>query len=457
LARELQRRARFQRSWEAPAVHPVWLVAASGFLVAADACAVGFALEQQSGSSAGYAFAGSAGAEDASAMFGNPAALGQLRGTEVSGALHAIYGDARFTDEGTLSPAGPGFPITGGTGGNPVGWNVIPNLYFATDINPTVRFGLGVNSPFGLRTEYPSDWIGRYQAVDSVLKTVNINPAIAWKVSRTLSIGAGVNAQYFDARISNAIDYGTACFGVFGPGACTGAGILPQMRDGSAEIRGDSWGFGWNVGALIDVTPELRLGVSYRSRIRHEVKADATFTNPALPVPFSALALQNTGARSTITVPDSATVGMSLKLDDMITVVSDVTWTGWNKFNELRVRFDNGTPDAVTPANWRNTMRYAVGVGYQMNPRVKLRFGVAYEESAIPDEFRTARIPDNDHTIVALGANYKFTKASSIDLAYHHGFVKRAPINTSVTGAGTLTGNSKVSADVISVQYNHGF
>ena len=53
--------------------------------------------------------------------------------------------------------------------------------------------------------------------------------------------------------------------------------------------------------------------------------------------PFSALALQNTGARSTITVPDSANVGVALKLDDALTVVADVTWTGWNKFNELRV------------------------------------------------------------------------------------------------------------------------
>lgn len=432
-------------------------LAVASALYTGSVAAVGFALEQQSGSAAGYAFAGSAGAEDASGMFWNPAGLTHIRGTQGTLGVQAIYGDARFTNQGTLSPAGPAFPITGGAGGNPVGWNFIPNLYFATDLSPTVKFGLGINSPFGLRTEYPSDWIGRYQAVDSVLKTVNINPAVAWKVSRTLAVGAGVNAQYFDARISNAIDYGTACFGIFGPGACAGAGILPQTRDGIAEVKGDSWGFGWNVGALVDLTPDLRVGASYRSRIRHEVKGDATFTNPALSAPFSALALQNTGARSTITVPDSATVGMALKLDDMITVVADATWTGWNKFNELRVRFDNGTPDAVTPANWRNTMRYAIGVGYQMNPRVKLRFGVAYEESAIPDEFRTARIPDNDHTIVASGANYKLTKTSSMDIAYHHGFVKRAPINTSVTGAGTLTGNSKVSADVLSLQYNHGF
>lgn len=393
-------------------------------------------------------------------MFWNPAGLSRLRQAQGILGVHAIYGDATFTDQGTLSPAGPAFPVTGGIGGNPVGWNFIPNAYFVTSVTPDVKAGLGINSPFGLRTEYPRDWIGRYQAIDSVLKTININPAIAWKVSRTLALGAGIDVQYFDARISNAIDYGAACFGSpFGPAACAAAGVLPQTRDGFIQVKGDSWGIGWNVGALADVTPELRVGVAYRSSIRHEVKGDATFTNPTLPAPFSALTApaSNTGARSTITTPDSASVGLALKLDDMLTIVSDITWTGWHKFKELRVRFDNGAADAVIPANWRNTMRYSIGAGYQLNQRVKLRAGVAYEQSAIPDEFRTARIPDNDHTIVALGANYKLTKTSSMDVAYHHGFVKRAPINTSVTGAGTLAGNSKVSADVLSVQYNHGF
>lgn len=431
------------------------------FGLSTGAQAVGFALEQQSASGAGYAFSsGTAGAEDASSMFWNPAGMVRLPGSQAILGLHAIYGDAKFTDQGTLSPAGPAFPVTGGTGGNPVGWNFIPNAYFTTSLTPEIKAGLGVNSPFGLRTQYPRDWIGRYQAIDSVLKTVNINPAVAWKVNPILAVGAGINFRYFDARISNAIDFGAACFGSpFGPAACAAAGILPQTRDGFVEIKGDSWGVGWNVGALLDLTEMARVGVAYRSSIKHEVKGEARFTNPALPLPFSALtaAAANTGARSTITTPDSVSVGVALKLDTKLTVVGDATWTGWRKFKELRVRFDNGSPDAVIPANWRNTMRFSIGVGYQVSDRVKLRSGVAYEQSAIPDAFRTPRIPDNDHTIVALGLNYRLSQASSVDLAYHHGFVKRAPVNTSVTGAGTLVGNSKVSADVFSVQYNHGF
>lgn len=437
------------------------VVVAFALLASDNSSGVGFALEQQSASGAGYAFAsGTAGAEDASAMFWNPAALGRLRGVQAILGLHAIYGNARFTDQGTLSPAGAPFPITGGNGGNPVGWNWIPNAYFVTSLSPNVKAGLGVNAPFGLSTEYSRDWVGRYQAIDSVLRTVNINPAVAWNVNPSWTLAAGINVQYLDARISNAIDFGSACFGSpFGPAACAGAGILPQTRDGFAQVKGDSWGVGWNIGTLVDVSPFVRFGFAYRSSIRHEVKGDATFDNPTLPAPFSALtaAATNTGARSTIQTPDSASLGAALKLDTRLTVVGDATWTGWHKFQELRVRFDNGAPDFVTPANWRNTMRFSVGAGYEVSDHWKLRTGVAYEESAVPDAFRTPRIPDNDHTIIAVGLNYGLSKTSSIDLAYHHGFVRRAPVNTSVTGAGTLVGNYKVFADVLSFQYNHGF
>ena len=58
------------------------------------ALAVGFALEQQSASNAGYAFAGAARAEDASAMFSNPAALSGVPGNQAVLGTHAIYGSA---------------------------------------------------------------------------------------------------------------------------------------------------------------------------------------------------------------------------------------------------------------------------------------------------------------------------------------------------------------------------
>ena len=148
-------------------------------------------------------------------------------------------------------------PLKAPEGGNPVGWNLVPNLYYATDVAPGVKAGLGITSPFGLRTEYPADWMGRYYAIDSVLKSVNLNPVLAWKVREGVALGGGLNFQYLDAELSNAIDYGSACFAAFGPAACAGAGIAPQNRDGIATVTGDSWGLGWNAGALFDALERM--------------------------------------------------------------------------------------------------------------------------------------------------------------------------------------------------------
>jgi len=210
---------------------------------------------------------------------------------------------------------------------------------------------------------------------------------------------------------------------------------------------------------MFEVAPDMRLGIAYRSSIKHEIEGDATFSNPALPGPFGALTAgaANTGARSTVKTPESLSVSVYDQVSSKWALLADATWTGWSKFKELRVRFDNGSPDAVTPENWRNTVRVSLGAGYKMDGQWTLRAGIAYENSAIPDEFRTARIPDNGHTLLGFGANWSLSKASSLDFGYVHAFVKDAGVNNSVPGAGTLVGNFKVSADVLSVQYNHAF
>ena len=256
---------------------PLWAAQYAGWL------AGGHALAHAHEMVFGYAFAGgAASAEDASTIFWNPAGMTRLPGRQIALGLNAIYGSARFTDQGTTSPAGSAFPITGGTGGNPVGLNWVPNLYFAADVGPNVKAGIGINAPFGLKTKYPADWMGRYQAIDSVVESVNINPAVAWKVGDNVSIGGGVNFQYFEATVSNAIDFGAACFGSpFGPAACSAAGITPQTKDGIAKVSGDSWGVGWNVGAVFELAPDVRVGVAYRSSI-----ATARMGEPVPPTNF---------------------------------------------------------------------------------------------------------------------------------------------------------------------------
>ena len=143
--------------------------------------------------------------------------------------------------------------------------------------------------------------------------------------------------------------------------------------------------------------------------------------------------------------------------------MGDITWTRWSQFKELKIVRDNGTIlGTITPENWENTMRYSLGVNYRYSDAVKLRAGLAYDEEAISDKFRTARIPGNDRKWLALGANWKVSPQSSFDIGYAHLFISDAKIdddqNTVALGAaGTLRGEYEGSVDILSLQYTHNF
>src|SRR5690606_24198308 len=153
----------------------------------------GFALQENSGSGLGNAFAaGAAGTEDVSTMWSNPASLSKRMSMEGAAAVHFITPSMKFQD----SPSQPAFnQPPGGTGGDAGSLNVVPNLYIAVPINKQWVFGLGINAPFGLVTEYDDTWLGRYQAVKSDIKTMNVNPAISFKPTDNIAIGVGANWQ----------------------------------------------------------------------------------------------------------------------------------------------------------------------------------------------------------------------------------------------------------------------
>jgi long-chain fatty acid transport protein len=432
----------------------------AGFYTSAGAS--GFALIDQSTSSAGNAYAGAAAvAEDASTIYFNPAGLSLLQGSQTVVGVHGLAIDAKFSKTSATSAVGS--PATGGEGGNIGGNAAIPNFYYATQINQDMSFGIGVNAPFGLKSNYEPTWVGRYQATLSELKSVNINPTMAWKVSDTVSIGAGLNLQYFEAELSKNIDFGSICFGALGaaaPAVCGPTGFLPQSRDGQARLTGNDWGYGWNVGAMFDLTKDTRLGVAYRSSIEHVVKGAVAYTIPAgLPGPIAASpSFTNTSVSTTIKTPEFLEVSVVSKIDSKLTLMGDVTWNGWSRLQELRVNFDNGAPSSVVPEHWKDSWRFSVGANYQFSEYFKLRTGIAYEQSGIDDALRTATLPDSDRTWLAVGGNYRLSNGNSIDFAYAHGLIKNSTINHSEPPVGgTIVGGYNSKVDIFSVQWVHRF
>ena len=400
--------------------------------------AAGFALIEQSGSGMGNAYAGAAAvAEDASTIFFNPAGMTYIQGTQVVGALHLIRPQGEFNDEGSVG--GLGRP-RGGEGGDAGGLNFVPNFYYKRDISDAVKFGLGVGAPFGLKTEYDNDWLGRFQGIKSDLKTVNINPALAFKVNDQLSLGFGINAMWIQAELTSAVN------------------LVPLGgTESKLKVKGDDWGFGYNFGAIYQVTQDTRFGLAFRSKVDQKLRGDSD--SPFTTLDANPNQRLNGDVTAETTLPETLSFSGFTHLDDRWDLMGDVTWTRWSRFRELRVLRENGSTLTVTPQNWDNTMRYSIGLNYKYSDTLKLRAGVAYDEEAISNEFRTVRIPGNDRKWLTFGAGWQATPDTKLDIAYAHLFISDPEIddNQVAIARGRVRGDYDASVDMLSLQVTHNF
>ena len=411
----------------------------------------GFVLNEQSVKSMGNAFAGSAAtAEDASTIFYNPAGLTRFTDNSIVGASYAIFPTVSFQNQG--SKVVTGAPLSGGNGGEAGVDIVVPNLYAAWSVSDRIKLGLGINVPFGLATKYNSDWVGRYQAVESKLSTININPTVAAKLTDNFSVGAGLNIQYAEATLSNAIDFGLI-------GWSAGLPTQPQQTDGFVKVTGSDWSVGYNLGVMYEPTKTTRIGLSYRSPITQDIRGNADFTVPGSARVLTARGqFTDTGAKAVLNLPDTLSLAVYQQLNPRLAIVGDVTWTNWSRFQELRVEFDNPVQaDKVQPENWDDTYRFGVGLNYAVNDSLTLRTGVTYDPSPFSNEFTTARLPGGDRTLIGFGASYRPSKSLNIDFGYTHVFIADSFINQSSSTDGTLTGKFEGSVDVVGLQVNWQF
>lgn len=394
------------------------------------ALGAGFALIEQNASGLGNAYAGGAAvAEDASTIYFNPAGMSRLPDRQVVLVGHLIKPTMHFSGSAVASVPAPGTPVAGGQGGDAGDWTFIPNVYYAFRLTPQVHLGIAVNTPFGLKTEYDSTWIGRTQAIQSDLKTINVNPSVAYEASDTLSFGAGLSVQYIEATLTNQVH--------------------PLVDASRIEIKGNDYGWGFNLGALWQVTPATRIGLAYRSRVDYTLEGDATVSSfPAVP---------GGPVTAGITMPDTASLSIFHKLSPKWDLLADATWTGWSAFDQLRIMRTNGAQLSNTVENWRDIMRYSLGVTWHMNEELSLRGGVAYDEAPVSDAHRTPRIPDGARTWLAVGGQVRVSGQSAVDFGYAHLFVADVGLN-SVDSFGTrLTGQYDSHVDILSVQYTHSF
>ncbi len=450
----------------------------------------GFAIAEQSVKGLGSAFSGgAASADDASTVWFNPAGMTQFSGTHVSQAIHGIFPKAKFNNNGsTTNPLLGGAPLSGSNFDGPKD-AIVPNLYVTHSLNERMVVGLGMNAPFGLVTDHDKDFVGRYHALRSDVATVNINPSFAFKVNNQFSVGFGVSAQYIDVKLSNAVDMTGTCLGLtaggfVAPGTCGALGlgnpanIATVGTDSEARVEGDDWSWGYNFGFIYEPTEGTRLGAHYRSRINHDLTGAAEFfhTHPGAAGLAAGLAaggvplLSNQPISASLDLPESVSLSAYREVNSQWSIQTDITWMKWKRFQELRIDFASPSrPDAVTPFEWENTIRFALGSTYKLNDKISLRGGVALDKTPITSpELRTPRIADEDRVWVAVGGSYSFSESASLDIGYTHIFISDPEIDFS-TGPHSapsldnplpetiLVGDYDAAVDIFSVQFNMEF
>ena len=439
-----------------PVVHHLRTCGIAGLLAlgSGSAFASSFALIEQSVSGMGTAYAiGSAGIDDASTVFFNPAGMARLHGSHLSGGLQIVHlstdfkGSAKYQDG---LPGVGGLPIDGKEKDDLDTTEVVPSGYISHQYSDKVWFGLGVNAPFGLKTEYSNNWVGRYQSVKSELLTVNINPSMAFRFNDNVSIGFGLSAMYADGELTNAADVGLGA--AVGPG-----GPLPGWTPGSStydskvKLTGDDWGYGFNTGLLLEPTQNTRIGLHYRSEIDLTLDGDAKVSGPVIN--------SKQDAKLDVTLPDSVSLSGYYSLNTRWALMADVTWTQWSDIETLDTKLEDGSTSTAV-WDYDDSFRYALGTEYTPGRTWTFRVGIAYDETPVPrDSLRSPRVPDNDRTWLTLGTTYRYSPNLTFDFGYAHIFVddpklKDVPDND---GLHLVSGKYDASVDILSAQMNWKF
>lgn len=419
-------------------------------LASGTASAAGFQLLEQNASGIGNAYAGSAAvAENASTIFYNPAGMTQLQAREMSVGLSLVRPSFKFTDQGSSAGALSGNAQDAGD------WAALPNAYLSWALNKDLYVGVGMGAPFGLVTEYNRDWVGSAHSIKFDIKTININPSIAWRANEKVSLGFGVNWQRMEAeylRRAGTIDI---------PAGFQNVPFARPLSQSFATLDADDDSWGWNVGALFTLSEATKVGVSYRSSIKHKLKGDLTLEGPSQA--FNAVG--SSDAEASVELPDIFIASAAHKLDSRWELLGDVSWTGWSSVDKVDIMRTSGAMSGDLAqrldTDFQDTWRVALGANYQLNDAWKLKFGMAFDETPVKNaEKRLTSLPDNDRIWFSFGGQWKPNKGSALDMGVSYLYVDDTKINNgsaSDPSKGLVKGEYDSSVWILGAQYSMSF
>jgi long-chain fatty acid transport protein len=411
-----------------------------------EAQAGGFGIREQSTYFLGDEFAGAAAGGDISSMFWNPAATAALPGFNSSSNYTGAFASAKETATGgAFYGSGPNSTDVGTD-------SLIPASYMTYQLSDRFYAGLGLNAPFGFITKPDNGaWAGSPLATTSKVFSIDANPTVAYKITPTITIGAGVQIEYFEIKL----DHGS--FDIAG---------VPYTP--SRAYKADDVGVGATAGILWQPAPGTSVGLGYRSAVSlnlsglYSVGGSLTTGSPFATV-----------ANSNLTLPDEVTFSVRQAVSPTLTLLGTVEWQNWSSIGNVTAQSSvcpNGVCETLN-LNYQDGWFFSVGAEYAWSPVLTLRTGVAWERSPIDDANRDILLPDSDRVHVGVGASYKWSDKITINAAYSHIFYEddaafcmaNPALNggsshcnaATPAGAVLLKGTADVEVDLVSVGVNY--
>jgi long-chain fatty acid transport protein len=362
-------------------------------------------------------------ANDASAVYFNPAGITQLNGTYISAGTTLILPMSKFNGiegaqiPGLLEPAQE-YEMESQVF-TPI------NFYLTQQITDELFVGLSVNNPYGLGTKWDDQWAGRYIAVDTELRTFFFNLVLAYKLTENLSLSGGVVYAMGDVKIIRKLFLAD-------PG--TGQ-VLP---DAQTNLEGDGNAIGWTAGLFyMSEDKKSSIGISVRSEVEFDFEGDAITTpetfgitvapNTVVPSP-----LPNGAIKATLTTPMTVTAGFAAQISDFSTLTGDIQWTGWSSYDTLAVDFLDYPPQhpilnptgnapkqrLASAREYKNNYIFRLGLETEISKSFMLRGGILYDTNPVPDRLVEPTLPDSDRLGLNIGFGYQLTEGLSVDVAY---------------------------------------
>jgi len=366
------------------------------FIASTSVYAGGFFVGEMAARSAGMASAFTAVSDDASAAWHNPAGVMFLEGNQLMLGGDVILTKNSFTTN-TSNPLNPASADAAN------GTFFVPHAYMTYKPEDSrVGFSLGINSPFGLETDWPSTAPFGNANTFSRINMVMLNPSVAYQVSDNLSIAVG-------------IDYANA--------------FKVELNNNLQDLSGNGDGVGANA-SLLYKGDGFSFGVNYRSRIKVKLAGNA--------IAKSTLALvggTTSTANTSVTFPDQVNVGLAFAPNDQWMLSADVDWVNWKSFDAINVTYSSaayrtavstlqglvGSPvtgSTTIPENWKATVAFRLGAEWKYNDRMRVRFGFIYDPTPINAVDFSPAIPGNDRQLYTIGYGYDLTPATTLDLGY---------------------------------------